>query len=252
MNYKDIIIDPSRIGEIVSDVQKHKDFNLACNLGKYWHDRMTPKMLYAVETDRKLPYGFVGDGYPVQSDQSAIYQYDRHNLVSYYDNINYRDIGDAIYQANVLIPFLRKSEELTIIVDIGAGYGRLAIPFLNYFFALVYFGVDYSPIGLLTAPQFVEQMCPRKCGFISLPAWRIDEIKNIEVDMFISVHSIQEMEQETVDFYMNIIDQHKGAYFYSINLSPEKYAKESWELIFNSPYPINRDGSFNEKLWRIR
>jgi hypothetical protein len=90
-------------------------------------------------------------------------------------------------------------------------------------------------------------------NFVSLPAWRIEDLNKIDVNLFITVHSFQEMTEETIAYYMSIVNSKKGkSLFYSDNYNTDfsKY-NTGWVEIFNRPYPINRDGSYNEILWKV-
>ena len=83
----------------------------------------------------------------------------------------------------------------------------------------------------------------------------MDDVKGIPFSAFITVHSFQEMTQPAVDAYVKFAHENhvEGAIFYSVNLWPtEDYVPSSWELVFDRAYPINRDGSFNERAWRIK
>ena len=253
--------------DIMEHVKTHENDNPACILGTYWKNRMTPKMWKEVEKTGRLVYGFVGDGWPIYSDQSKTWNYDKFNVSGAFLDIHSRDAGDAIYQSNFIMSYLPKNHQHLFIIDIGSGYGRLAIPFIHHYRnEITYIGVDYSPIGLLCAGQFVEQAIDAKVlhwnekgnfkdyNFVSLPAWRLNELENIPINCSITVHSIQEMERVTVDYYINLIDKVSAtnALFYSVNLWPEdKYVKNNWSLMIDRPFPINRDGSYNEKLFRI-
>jgi len=284
MKYSDVYINTDKVKLLNEAISKHVGDNPACRLGKYWNDRMSPRMLAQTAQSQDLQYGFVGDGWPQKSDQTKAISYDKLKLSEYYEDVDCRDIGDAIYQANKLMPYLKersKEGKHFYIADIGSGYGRLAVPFINHLQEhLTYFGVDYSPIGLLTASQFVSQMIPnsnvlhwdndglnpngnyRNYNFVSMPAWRLGELHSVDtslkldnypIDLFISVHSLQEMEPETVKYYIEFMQNFAWMrpYFYSVNIG-ELPIPDSWELVFDRPYPVNRDGSYNEKLWIIK
>ena len=161
------------------------------------------------------------------------------------------------------------------ICDFGGGYGRLSIPLLYFFKSqLSYCSIDYVPLSLLIAPQFVGQVSDSDLkitsykndyrafddGFHSVPAWAIENIEH-PFDIFVSVHSFQEMTQSAVDYYIDYANKNascrifkkRKSYFYSINLWPEEqYVPNEWELLFDNGFPVNRDGNYNEKMWEIR
>lgn len=268
--WDEILIDVSTLDNILTAIENNENTNPACKLIDYWKGRMGIAMIEEVKRTEKLPYGFVGGGWPKKATQVWEIIGERRGLRKAFLYIDSRDVGDAIYQTNTIIDNMIETEKI-VIVDIGSGYGRLAIPFIyHYRGRITYIGIDYSPIGLLTAPQFVSQAIDANCrswdskdvnilnyDFVSLPAWRINELfglGTIDINAFVSIHSFQEMERETVDYYVDIMDfLQKGSVFYSVNLWPEdEYVKSRWELIFNRAFPINRDGSYNEKMWRIK
>jgi SAM-dependent methyltransferase len=270
-SWDEIEIKSDNLTHLQQKVKEFTNFNPACVIRRCWTDKMNIGIEKAVTDQNRLGYGFVGDGYPIEKDQPFIPEIDLLNLSSAFPKLNYRDVGDAIYQANILLPLLDKNKSKTLtVVDFGAGYGRLAIPFIYWSIReqipLTYIGVDFSPSGLLTASQFVWQAVEgsrcrdwdisypdaRYFHFVSLPAWKTDQLKELDIDLFITVHSFQEMEAKTIDFYMSLIDKKSKPLFYSVNYNVDfdKYT-EGWELIFDRPYPINRDGSYNEKLWKV-
>lgn len=268
MNWNDVIIDFNDFETIEKEVENHKNYNPACNLITYWTDRINNKITKEARTMGKLGYGYVGDGWPIESDQSYALEHDKRNLKKAFNKHNYRDVGDAIYQCNTILDNIDSSKKINV-MDFGGGYGRLSIPFIRHLKGkLTYFSVEYVPISLLIAPQFVKQVSGANTvgwnynginydmyDFVSLPSWKLDEIKH-DVDVFVSVHSFQEMEAQTVDFYIDTTNRlsKKGSIFYSINLPGhgDKVVKMSsdWKLIKDEAYPINRDGSFNQKIWR--
>lgn len=256
--------------QLLKEVKSNEGKNPGCKLIKYWSERMTPKMLKEVKTKKKLPYGFVGDGWPQCAAQEKALNQDKHNLQKAFhsSDLNCRDVGDAIYQANLGIIHTGNKPSMKVL-DIGSGYGRLAVPFLHHYGKNIkYVGLDYSPIGLMCASEFVKEATKARVmpwyskaksfnnyDFISLPAWKIDMLKKHKFDLFVSIHSMQEMTKSAINYYVDLIDElaAPGALFYSINLEPaNKVSKPSWELLLDRAYPINRDGNYNHRLWKIK
>jgi len=262
-NWNDIVIDMSNADEIEKLILEHENHNKACHLIGYWKERMYHKMMPELKRDGKLVYGFVGSGWPYDVNQSAnIDRWDKLGLRNAFDNIHSRDVGDAIYQANKIIGLLEHTDKVYIL-DIGSGYGRLAVPFLHHFKdRICYIGIDYSVMGLLISPQFISQTTNAKVRYynddsdienfqyVSLPAWKIKDIENIKFNAFITIHSFQEMTIDTINFYLEFAKKTAAneALFYSVNLPPEY--KLDWRLLSDTLFPINRDGNFYEKIWR--
>lgn len=278
MRWEDIPIEVIGYDLLLDEYYKNVDKNPACKLTDYWSSRRNREIYEGIRKTKRLVQGYVGNGWPEVKDQSYALGLDKRNLASAFDFCDCRDVGDAIYQANLLLDYIDKDEKLWI-MDIGAGYGRLAIPFIFYknkrdnehITELTYVGVDSVPISLLVAPQFVERALDLNIScikwnnfylndfstahFVSLPTWRIELVESRKFDLFVSVHSFQEMEDDTINFYLDFAQKHSHdkSYLYSVNLMD--YSKfehfDRWENILHRPYPINRDGNFNETLWRI-
>lgn len=264
MNFKtkrlsEIVINPERLDALIEMAKAKRDFNPACSLSDYWEGRMNMQVRESLRKNPVgIPYGYVGDGFPVKVGQDFAKAFDKFFLFDAFhpDDWDTRDIGDAVYQATVLLHHLQGRKTITV-VDIGAGYGRLAVPFMHYGekyeVRVAYYGVDYVPESLLIAPQFIEQMGNGlNLHYTALPAWGLNLLDGLSVDLFVSIHSFQEMTREAVDFYAGIIDAHKESLLYSVNLWPSGYWKVGWEPIFNRAFPINRDGSYNERLWKVK
>jgi len=257
MKFENIKIDTGGLKKIEEEVYENRMSNQACFLIDYWKERMKGKIDNQLKSSKSLPYGYVGDGWPIKtSDQTFALENDRLGAKLGYDIIDWdtRDVGDAIYQTNVTSEILIKEGiQNPVIVDIGVGYGRLVPGFYSVWKdKMKYLGIDYTPLSILISSQFVKQMIPEEINYRTIPTWKISQIE--KVNLFISIHSFQEMRIETVDFYIDFISSHCSdkCFFYSVNLWPEKYAKPTWELIFDRPFPINRDGSYFEKIWRIK
>jgi len=264
--WSDIDIKIDDWDEITRQVKFYEGHNPACQLTSYWKERMSPQMWKEIKKTNRLIYGWVGDGWPLESSQNWAIKHDIGDFRGVFPEYNYRDVGDAIYQANKIDSLLSYDGRLYIL-DFGSGYGRLAVPFIyKYQGKITYIGVDYSPISLLVASQFVHQAVDAKCrmwnesgemseyDFISLPTWNLEEVFDCKMNVFVTIHSFQEMTRECIDYYVDLsaICAAKNSIFYSVNLWPEnEYVKSDWKLLVNEAYPINRDGSFNQKIWRI-
>ena len=262
-NWSDIELDYSGLERIKGYAHAYENFSPACRLTSYWNARRNLEIEQELKQTKRLPSGFVGNGWPEYRNQ--IYAKERdwldiHGLFPEKD-INSRDIGDTIYQTNLLMSYVR-NKRLLVVADIGAGYGRLALGFIlacrKKGIVLKYYGIDYVPVSLLIAPQFVEKTVENKktiAGeeFVSLPAWDLERLSN--VDLFISVHSFQEMYPETIEFYIEWMKKvaNEEAYFYSVNIwNSDKYIPKTWKKLLDEGYPINRDGRYNEELWEIK
>ena len=63
----------------------------------------------------------------------------------------------------------------------------------------------------------IENLNASKQQIILCPLENIGEVISTNIDLFINTLSMQEMSEEWVNYYMNIIDQSNANYFYSFN-----------------------------------
>lgn len=133
-------------------------------------------------------------------------------------NTDLGSIMDVNLIAN-LIPFL--PGEKYSILEIGGGYGRLAEALTNGVDnSLHYVLVDAVPGSLLYAKHYLEKAFPNKhigfylddlyddtYDFYILPPWHLNLISNTAFDLCINVESMQEMEQQHVDYYIALFDK---------------------------------------------
>jgi len=278
-SWDQVRIGTTTLNQIEKMVFKNVDKNPACKFISYWDGNegelksMSREIKSSLFNSGQLPYGYVGDGWPYRKDQSWVIPYDWLSIMGNFSeqDFNTRDVGDTIYQTNILEEYFKEEKHLAV-MDFGSGYGRLAVGFIfgsaKLAQNLTYFGVDYVPVSLLIAPQFVYQTTlansdglffRRNHGngrfFHSVPAWEIEEIR-VPIDLFITVHSFQEMTLEACKYYIEVAEKlkSKNAMFYSVNIEGKhNWVPKSWEGVFVHEYPsVNRDGMFYEKLWRMK
>lgn len=121
------------------------------------------------------------------------------------------------------------------ILDVGAGYGRLAEAALNVFGTGVkYVLVDSVPASLLYARDYLRKVCDwARIGFYYdgdpfdlnkfdcyiAPSWHFETINNVAYDVCINVESFQEMGQAQVDAYLAWFQEmaREGALIYISN-----------------------------------
>jgi len=271
-SWEQIKLGTSTLIDVKKLVKQKENYNPGCKLITYWDDRMNNKIEKQLMIKKCLPYGYVGSGWPYALDQSWVIPFDRLGLRSEFqdEDFNTRDVGDTIYQTNVLLSYFEGEKHIGV-MDFGSGYGRLAVGFIlgtaKMGMKLAYFGIDYVPVSLVIAPQFVYQTTLSNADglfyrrdhgngryFHSVPAWEVEKIR-VPIDLFITIHSFQEMTQEAVRFYVEIAERMKtkDAMFYSVNIEQNyNWIPSTWEGVFVKEYPsVNRDGVFYEKLWRM-
>ena len=66
---------------------------------------------------------------------------------------------------------------------------------------------------------------------ICMPAWKIVELGNFRFDLFINIHSIQEMEKEQAINYLSIISKNTKKNIYKIYQNSSFYDKKISRLL---------------------
>ena len=255
IDFSKIKLDTKQFTKIVKKVEKNQQINEGCQLHNHWEKFSQANYDKIVEGNGKFAaLSWLGHGYPEKTTEKSN-QIDKFGLASEFVDLDTLDIQSGFYQfykiANFFkdkeLPFL-KSKGIKII-EVGGGYGRLAMFFLKHFgIKCHYVSVDFVPTSLTFAPQVIKQafpdmkvmgtLTPKRTGindynFVSLPAWEIDKLKDEAYDLAINIHSFQEMLKPSFKFYTKQISRllkPKGI-FYNINNPPDTgngYAEQEW------------------------
>jgi putative sugar O-methyltransferase len=125
--------------------------------------------------------------------------------------------------------------EVTRILEIGGGYGRLAEAAFNVFGRSIrYVLMDSVPVSLYYAKEYMERACPEICvgsyydgdpfdlnkfDCYIIPSWHFEKLNRETYDICVNIESFQEMLQEHVDTYLNLFDRvaRMGATMYISN-----------------------------------
>ena len=272
--WDNIKIDHSKWKQLVLETEDHKGYNPFCSMTE-GEERLISTMYTKLKETSRLPYGYIGEGFPNITDQRENYRVtvDRHRLRLAFLNNNYVDVMNAIYQANHIMKrnAFYKGEKLNVL-EFGCGYGRMAIPFLfKYRNRINYVGVDYLPLSLLLASEFLpyatnSNILPwyyindtvaklEDYDYVSLPAWDINKINEKKFDLFIVSNSFSRMSKEAIDYLFSFIKSHasKNSLFYYYGNEDIPFESEGYmRLMFKENFPINRDGYKTHAIWRFQ
>jgi len=128
-----------------------------------------------------------------------------------------------------------KIKELEVALELGSGTGLKASTFLKVNPKLTYIIIDIPP-ALYVAQQYLisqkykvlkyedvkkitslKEINYKKFNVICLAPWMLDSLRSISVDIFINVHSFQEMEPWLVKNYLEKILPITNKYVYLVN-----------------------------------
>lgn len=142
----------------------------------------------------------------------------------------------------------------THILEIGGGFGRFA-EFLPKITAqpIKYVNIDAAPVSLMYSYRYLQSAFPDKrvrlmergekfnddFDFLIVPFWCSDQLPRHYFDIAINIESMQEMNQEVVDYYVQFLDDRvrDNGLIYLVN-SREHIFKgrwsfpENWECLY--------------------
>jgi hypothetical protein len=202
------------------------------------------------------------------------YKWNVNRIIKDFEKKTYLRLTDlaSICDATILRPYICKLGRPARILEIGGGYGRLADSLVRNISKNIEFDmVDVVPSSLLLAHEYLRKAgvdCqfdvtteshvrkqvtlrgPSDCG----------SIEDGSVDLAINVESFQEMTQQWVDHWIELIDRvtHVGSVFYHSNSTGYKnfYSLEmgaNWVIRESYPHPRHWTNSHRTEIWeRIR
>lgn len=200
-------------------------------------------------------------------------------LVIYKGKLVSQDLSNSIfdfYRIKTFADLLQTPK----IVEIGAGYGRLAYVFLKAIPNTTYTIVDIPP-ALFVAQKYLSELFPDLRFFKFRKFDNYNEIKkefesasirfltpsqlsllpSKSQDLVISISTLHEMTREQIRFYLSEIDRLSRGYFYTKQLK-KSWVKDNqnitqgeypvprkWKVIHEKTHPIQR--FFFEALYRV-
>jgi len=129
-----------------------------------------------------------------------------------------RDLLDSVLEINFLDRHLHlASRENTSILDIGAGYGRLAYRMLSAFSSVS----NYRCTDVVPESSFVCEYYLRFRGLENraevVPATAIDHVlQSNKIDLAMNIHSFSECNLEAVEWWMNRISRNGVKYLFIV------------------------------------
>lgn len=144
------------------------------------------------------------------------------------------------------------------IVEIGAGYGRMAFALLCVYPSAKYTVIDIEP-ALSISRWYLSTFFPA-ARLTFLPADRADELE--EADLAISISSLQEMTHEAVNDYLGLLDRRVRGLVYlkqwttwknptdKVTLTFDEYpVPKRWRLLDRAQAPVQTN--FTQAIWRV-
>jgi hypothetical protein len=171
------------------------------------------------------------------------------------------DLGSVV-DLTLLIPLFEKNESPKVL-EIGGGYGRLLEAALSNKFKFSEWHLfDVVPSSLALAMEYLVQnghdirFADRK-GISFFQLSDLAKVNDHSIDLIVNVESFQEMTQEWVDFWIEVINSKtkSGSFFYhsnsfsyknrfTLNLGPH------WNLVQEIDSPRHWSSGHRTEIWK--
>jgi len=267
---------------------------------------MHPEVLTATLAEQEIATPHVRGrvGMAVRSKSYAVYlallwEYvrtrDGHGLLEHLDEplighpiyINYRgrrvteDVCNSVLEYTAIAEAIPVGKTISNVIELGAGYGRVAWVILSALPGVRYTVVDIPP-ALAIAERYLSECFPERqhFGFRHFDAYEevAGDCEAAEVvfmtpnqltlmpaqraDLFINISSLHEMRQDQIAYYLAEVDKHCAGYFYtkqwkkSVNAQDRLVVKHDdyqmpahWRALFDRTHPIQV--KFFEALYAV-
>jgi len=246
-------IDLSLRREVVKEMKSHESVYMPDN---HWIQAEKQLLKFLQSKDDFFKNNQFEDKYRIWKDTRQIEDFDYLNIHKNYINYSLTPFSRAIDHLNKIVVVHRLLHRYTLdkkitVIEVGGGYGRTALFFLNYFGPKIcYVNVDAVPAALIISKQFLQKNCrkdiriagvndvdglrERKTGkkatetynYISFPAWRISELPNRAFDIALNIWSMQEMSEHHELLYYRLwerVCKHDSILFF-LNRNKRKFA----------------------------
>jgi len=167
------------------------------------------------------------------------------------------------------------------VLELGAGYGRVAWAFLQAFPEARYIVCDIPP-ALAIAQEYLTTLFPQRRTFrfrhfedaagvadelagaqlAFLTPNQLELLEPLGVSLFVNISSLHEMRPEQIAFYIAQVGRHTSGYFYTkqwldwhnpdddVRVAREDYPiPPDWETMYSHRHPIQR--AFFHALYRV-
>jgi putative sugar O-methyltransferase len=167
------------------------------------------------------------------------------------------------------------------VLELGAGYGRVAAVFLEAFPGVRYIVCDIPP-ALGIAQQYLTSLFPDRPAFrfrhfddgadvadelasaklTFLTPNQLELLAPLDVSLFVNISSLHEMRPDQIAYYLGQVDRHTRGCFYTkqwldwhnteddVRVTRDDYPiPPHWETVYSHRHPIQR--SFFHALYRV-
>jgi putative sugar O-methyltransferase len=191
------------------------------------------------------------------------------------------DLCNSVLEFTAIMEAVPAGEPIRSVIELGAGYGRIAWVFLSMMPGVRYVVVDIPP-ALAIAEQYLSTLFADRHVFgfrhfdgfadvadefeaaqiVFLTPNQLDLLPPQRADLFVNVSSLHEMRPDQIEHYFAAIQTHCAGRFYtkqwqrSINehdglvISHDGYpVPAGWQVVFDRPHPVQVE--FFEALYKL-
>ncbi len=191
------------------------------------------------------------------------------------------DLCNSVLELTAITDAVPADEPIRSVIELGAGYGRVAWAFLSVLPGVRYVLVDIPP-ALAIAEQYLSMLFADRplFGFrhfdnyadvaeelqaaqiVFLTPNQLDLLPPQQADLFVNISSLHEMRPEQIKHYFAAIETHCTGHFYtkqwqrSVNehdgmvVSHDDYPLPTgWQVVFDRQHPVQVE--FFEALYRL-
>jgi putative sugar O-methyltransferase len=190
-----------------------------------------------------------------------------------------QDLCNSVLEYSAIVEALPAAPRT--VLELGAGYGRLAWVFLRELPGLRYVVCDIPP-ALAVSQRYLSELFPGDpvFGFRHFDAYaevegeferariafitpnQLELIPGVGADLFVTISSLHEMRPDQIAHYLAAVPRHCDGFFYTkqwiswtnpddrVTVGQSDYPIPSdWESVFCRPHPIQR--KFFEALYKL-
>lgn len=266
INFSNKLIDLSLREALINDMKKSSSPFL---IGEYWEECEQVLVDYFTSDGDFFENHMFEDKYRLGKDERKIESIDPLNLHSNYDNYQELPFTRAIDQTNKIVNTFsaihpeKNADDRIYILEVGGGYGRTALFFLNYFGPRVcYINVDAVPTSVLVSEQFLKHNARKdikisgygdiqaaldknepidftQFNYLSLPSWHADLLPDNFFDIAMNIWSMQEMNRRHEALYYKLWERvcKEDALLFFLNVNKRKFKNgyrfpKKWPFIY--------------------
>jgi hypothetical protein len=202
---------------------------------------------------------FLTDEFPQFADQTRSFEesiFSDHKFLTFSHD---RIVSGPMYEHTYLILQCLSQGRPEQIVEIGGGYGAAARLWMtnsahkpklyfdvdlpeSLFFAENYLGLNFGgdSVLYLHTPDDLAKLSEPRLKFALCPTHCVELLRDLKFDLAWNSHSMSEMSEAYVDYYMRWLDQIRPGYFFSCNSFGYDLTKMDESVNFISPLPSDQ------------